>query len=407
MRGEDTLSLQGSSVKSAPSAGTAREETALRQELRAHLLSLSFHAFEECLRHLLVQMGYTDVQLMGRTHWKGRNNEGGIDLQACSKTGVTASRIILQVKQYQRPVQRRFVDELRGTMLRTGATQGLLITTSDFPTIARITAARERLAPIRLVDGDELLDLLLSHQIGITNQPGEKRTFDAAYFADLDRRFPGKRKSSRREGGRVRNKNNNHCGSSSLPPGAAEKGDTLLWRTHVIAGLGSLWLLETIPGVLTSESLAPLALAASLGALLPDLDAERSKIQSLSVSGVQPFAPVSQALYRAWGHRGPLHSALGLGAIVLFASALAFWWEWPLSVALVLGYASHLLLDACTKSGIPLWYPKKKRYHLLPVPARLTTGSLAEDVFFAFLTSAVFLLLFQSLTSLILDTGGL
>ncbi len=394
-------------MRVTPSAGTAREEAILRQELREHLLCLSFHAFEECLRHLLVQMGYIDVQLMGRTHWKGRNNDGGIDLQACSQTGVTTSRIILQVKQYQRPVQRRFVDELRGTMLRTGATQGLLITTSDFPTIARITAARERVAPIRLVDGDELLNLLLSHSVGVSHNAEGKWHVDLAYFAALNERFPDKRQRTAATDADTppHDPIPNRCGCST--PGNPQEGDSMLWRTHALAGLSSLWLLEMIPGTLSADSLAPLALAAAFGALLPDLDAERSKIQSLSVSGVQPFAPISQAFYRAWGHRGPLHSALGLGIVALGACALVLWWEWPLSAALVLGYASHLLLDACTKSGIPLLYPKKKRYHLLPLPARLTTGSLAEEVFFAILSIPVFLLLLRALSSLILDKGGL
>ena len=32
-----------------------------------------------------------------------------------------------------------------------------------------------------------------------------------------------------------------------------------------------------------------------------------------------------------------------------------------------------------TKAGIPLLYPNPARFHVLPRPLRVTTGSLAED----------------------------
>ena len=61
-------------------------------------------------------------------------------MEALARTGVTAARIILQAKQYRRPVSRRFVDELRGTLLRLDARQGLLISTSTFSSVARLAA---------------------------------------------------------------------------------------------------------------------------------------------------------------------------------------------------------------------------------------------------------------------------
>ena len=50
-------------------------------------------------------------------------------------------------------------------------------------------------------------------------------------------------------------------------------------------------------------------------------------------------------------------------------------------LALWLGYASHLTLDACTKTGIPKW-PDAGRYWLLPPALRFVTGSEAEDRLF-------------------------
>lgn len=52
-------------------------------------------------------------------------------------------------------------------------------------------------------------------------------------------------------------------------------------------------------------------------------------------------------------------------------------------LALVGGYASHLLADMATPHGIPLLYPQGQRWHLLPRNLRIATASPEEDVVFA------------------------
>jgi inner membrane protein len=196
----------------------------------------------------------------------------------------------------------------------------------------------------------------------------------------------------------------------------------MMWRTHVMAGINTLWLLQPLPVALNPETLLPLATAATLGALLPDLDAKESKIKSLQWQGVRPFAPLSGLVYETLGHRGPLHSLGGL--MITGALAIGGGWLmaglWPhmlwggsagegllRGVALTLGYASHLAADACTRSGIQLLYiphfhPDRRRYHLLPQGWRFTTGSSAEEALLAVLALLAWLLcwrlLFQSLT---------
>ena len=171
----------------------------------------------------------------------------------------------------------------------------------------------------------------------------------------------------------------------------------MMGRTHALIGIAALWLLE-LPGVITQETLAPLVLCAVIGALAPDLDASDSMIKRLSVAGITPLAPVAQTLHRTLGHRGLLHSLLGLGLFTaLCALPLAVWLGWPSGAALALGYLSHIGADAATKSGVPLLYPQRKRYHLLPKGWRFTTGSLAEEALFPLLALIVFWLLFSHL----------
>jgi len=160
--------------------------------------------------------------------------------------------------------------------------------------------------------------------------------------------------------------------------------------THLALGVSAIWLLAPIPGALGHGPVAGaanpalLTLAAALGALLPDLDAQRSTIRYLHLdvgSGrrLRPFEPFAAFVSRTLGHRGPLHSLLGILPVwLLLGLPILLWIGWQPSAALGLGLLSHLLGDSCTKSGVPLLFPRPGRQHLLPPGLRLTTGSEAE-----------------------------
>ncbi len=178
----------------------------------------------------------------------------------------------------------------------------------------------------------------------------------------------------------------------------------MTWRTHALIGISSLWLLDAVPHAISAgegaSNVGLLAAVAAFGALLPDLDAAQSRIKHLSPGwGIEPFALPAQLLHRAFGHRGLLHSGVGLALFtILLALPLALWWGWQPSVALALGYASHLAADACTRTGIPLFYvpllyPRRRRFFLLPLGLRFVTGSEAEGVLLPLLAMPVLLLL--------------
>ena len=157
---------------------------------------------------------------------------------------------------------------------------------------------------------------------------------------------------------------------------------------------------------MTSQTVGALAALAAFSALLPDLDAQRSKIRSLALGPVKPLDPLGALLYGAWGHRGPLHSLPGLAAFGLIAALpLALRWGGEYGAAALLGYGSHLALDAMTRHGVPLlpslgqdgrWGFRRRR-HLLPLRWRFVTGSAAEDVLQALLFGLALLLLLGNL----------
>ncbi|MCX6379877.1 MAG: restriction endonuclease [Armatimonadetes bacterium] len=371
--------------KVAPNSYASQEE--LQTALQEQLLSLSFHAFEECVQQLLVSMGYVEVKLMGRTQWRQRTAHGGLDMEAYTEVGVTRIQVIAQVKQYTRPIQRRFVDELRGTMLRTGSRHGLLVTTSTFPNAAKKAVAGDRLAPIRLIDGEELTNLLIRYQIGVISGSENNPAIDNSYFDQLRERFPGKVRGRR-------TKTEEAAPGSQTPvtnPIHSEvtltQGGAMLARTHILIGLSTLWGVSLIPYGVTAENLPLLAAITILGALLPDLDAVESKIKSFSIKGVQPFALFADSANKMWGHRGFLHSLPALCLLGGGILPLAFLVGWQIPLCLWLGYASHLMADACTRTGIP-GAPFTKRFFLLPYKWRVVTGSSYEEALYPFLASA-------------------
>jgi len=203
----------------------------------------------------------------------------------------------------------------------------------------------------------------------------------------------------------------------------------MTWSTHLMGGLSTLWLLQLlatateplhatqlylaigIPGSSlplfppphdslswTPWSALPLtAGAAALGSLLPDLDAAHSNVKHLEILGIKPFYLPSEAIFHSFGHRTVLHSARGLIAVALLAALLSPLVGFQTGTALFLGYASHLMLDACNPSGIPLRYPDHRRYWLLPKRLRIVTGSPYEEIAFALLALLCLLYFFSAL----------
>ncbi len=151
------------------------------------------------------------------------------------------------------------------------------------------------------------------------------------------------------------------------------------------------------------DTVGPLAAFAAVGALLPDLDAAQSKICSFQIKGIRPFVPLSFLANRAFGHRGLLHSPAGWAGFGLLCLTLAFFlrgtgWDWEPPLGLFLGYGSHLVADACTRSGIPTTgLPRlirhTRRLYLLPTRWRFVTGSLAEEALLPVLAGGAMLLL--------------
>lgn len=167
------------------------------------------------------------------------------------------------------------------------------------------------------------------------------------------------------------------------------------WATHSVIALSSLWLIQLATPQTLASSIGVMAGCAVFGGLLPDLDAVDSKLQRLPVVTVdfQPVRLLSRAIRQTSPHRGWMHSLRGLAIIsvlLLPSIEIVYFSGW---IVLVAGYVSHLAADMMNPSGIPLFYPQQRRWHILPRTWCIRTGSLEEELIFAVFSCATVALL--------------
>lgn len=153
--------------------------------LLERLHQLSYAEFARCMEQLLTAMGYADCQSLGRTCKKGWHDDSGADLVATMVTGATRLPVLVLLKQFYRPVQRRFIDELRGSMVVRGMSHGLVITTSTFPSGAKLAARPIGGTAITLIDGVNLTQHLITHRIGVIEDWQPRYRLDDTYFSIL------------------------------------------------------------------------------------------------------------------------------------------------------------------------------------------------------------------------------
>lgn len=97
------------------------------------------------------------------------------------------------------------------------------------------------------------------------------------------------------------------------------------------------------------------------GSLLPDIDHPQS-----SVGSKVKF--ISYPLSLVFGHRGITHSLLAIALIVwglyelLYIQSQSFYVY--LAAPVLLGYLSHVIIDAFSPARVRLMYPSQKRYGL-------------------------------------------
>lgn len=137
-----------------------RHNQETRRKLHEDLHRMAPAAFEALVGRLLTALGFDQVTVTAL------NGDGGIDVRGTLVVGdVIRTRMAVQVKRWKKNVQTPVIQQVRGSL---GAhEQGLIITTSGFSAGARIEAARVDATPVALMSGDQLVTLLIEHDIGV------------------------------------------------------------------------------------------------------------------------------------------------------------------------------------------------------------------------------------------------
>ena len=90
-----------------------------------------------------------------------------MDVVATVQFGITTITEVVQVKRYKGNIHRDEIDKLRGALVYQKAIRGTLITLGGFSKGCAEASVFPGAAPIGLIDGEKLLELLERHEIGI------------------------------------------------------------------------------------------------------------------------------------------------------------------------------------------------------------------------------------------------
>lgn len=133
-----------------------------REALLSRLLDLSPTQFERVCRHLLMRVGFEDVQVTRQTNDGGFDGVGLLVVNPFVKTS-----FLFECKRYTSAlVGVKDVRALQGKIYQGAAEKGAIITTSYFTSDARKEAHKPS-GRIELVERDELIDLFVAHRVGV------------------------------------------------------------------------------------------------------------------------------------------------------------------------------------------------------------------------------------------------
>ena len=161
----------------APSEEAAASGMNHRAQVIDALLGLSPAGFEAFSQRLLRESGFQGVAVTGRS------GDGGIDGNGILEINPLVSfKVLFQCKRYQGSVGSGVVRDFRGAMAGR-ADKGIILTTGSFTADAKREAVRDGVPPIELVDGDKLVDMLESLELGL--KPVTAYHVDVSFFDEF------------------------------------------------------------------------------------------------------------------------------------------------------------------------------------------------------------------------------
>lgn len=155
-------------------------KNSLIDDLKMEIMDASPSFFEELVVDLIIEMGYGGSRKEAGEAIGGTGDEGIDGIIKEDRLGL--EKIYVQAKRWQNNVGSREVREFIGALENKDGNKGILITTSNFTRSAKETA--ENNSKIVLINGDELAELMIENDLGVTTDSTYKiKDIDTDYFS--------------------------------------------------------------------------------------------------------------------------------------------------------------------------------------------------------------------------------
>ncbi|MCX6048643.1 MAG: restriction endonuclease [Chloroflexi bacterium] len=148
-----------------------------RSTLMNILRTLPPEGFERLCQRLLRESGFERVTVTGKS------SDGGIDgIGILQMNPFVSFKVLFQCKRYTGAVSASQIRDFRGAMMgRTD--KGIIMTTGSFTADANKEAIRDGVPPIELVDGEKLIDMFESLELGL--KPKKSYNIDNGFFEEF------------------------------------------------------------------------------------------------------------------------------------------------------------------------------------------------------------------------------
>ena len=141
------------------------------------LQNMNPYGFERLTQRVLRSCGFTEVKITKAS------GDGGIDGTGKLRiNGVFSFNVAFQCKRYKGSVGAPEVRDFRGSLTK-GTEKAVLITTGTFTKAARQEAADQSKDQIDLIDGEELIDLIVQNRIGVSEEVTYR--IDESFFLNI------------------------------------------------------------------------------------------------------------------------------------------------------------------------------------------------------------------------------
>jgi restriction system protein len=149
-----------------------------RKTLRKRLQQMDPRQFEKLVKHLLDEMGLEETSV---TTYGG---DGGIDVRGVlNAENLSQIELAVQAKRWKGNVGSKVVRELRGSL--KVHEHGIVITPSDFTSSAKAEADESGKVHISLINGEQLVDLLIEHQLGVASVEHTVHVLDDDFWSEI------------------------------------------------------------------------------------------------------------------------------------------------------------------------------------------------------------------------------